>query len=56
MYGKRGCSKRGTDTGDEGDKRGEEGEVDEGGDDKSYFVIKFKAVEITKEVKRSDGW
>ena len=27
----------------------------EEGDDKSYFVMKSKAVEIAKEVKRSDG-
>ena len=24
--------------------------------DKGYFVMKSKAVEIAKEVKRSDGW
>ena len=34
----------------------EEDEEDEGGDDKSYFVMTSKAVQIAKEVKRSNGW
>ena len=34
----------------------EKGKEGEGGDDKTYFVMKFKAVELAKEVKRSDSW
>ena len=34
----------------------EDEEDEEGGDHKSYFVMKSKAIEIAKEVKRSYGW
>ena len=34
----------------------EEDEADKRGGDKSNFVMKSEAVEIAKEVKRSDGW
>ena len=41
---------------EEEDEEDEKGEKGEGGDDKGYFVMKSKAVEIAKEVKRGDGW